>query len=48
MSLSKPRKMYIHADLQLKEQAMEKTKPVGSSTGRYRPNDKLMAFLEAL
>ena len=40
--------MYIHADLQLKEQAMEKTKPVGSSAGRYRPNDKLMAFLEAL
>ena len=40
--------MYIHADLQLKEQAMEKTKPIESSAGRYRPNDKLMAFLEAL
>ena len=40
--------MYVHADLQLKEKAMEKTKPVGSSAGRYRPNDKLMAFLEAL
>ena len=40
--------MYIHADLQLKEQAMEKTKPIGSPAGRYRPNDKLMAFLEAL
>ena len=40
--------MYIHADLQLKEQAMEKTKPIGAPAGRYRPNDKLMAFLEAL
>ena len=40
--------MYIHADLRLKEQAMEKTKPIGAPAGRYRPNDKLMAFLEAL
>ena len=30
--------MYIHADLRLKEQAMEKTKPIGSPGGRYRPN----------
>ena len=40
--------MYIHADLRLKEQAMEKTKPIGSPAGRYQPNDKLMAFLDAL
>ena len=40
--------IYIHADLRLKEQAMEKTKPIGSPAGRYRPNDKLMAFLDAL
>lgn len=40
--------MYIHADIQLKEQAMEKTKPIGVPVGRYRPNDELMAFLEAL
>ena len=40
--------MYIHADLQLKEQAMERTKPIGSAAGRYRPTDKLIAFLEAL
>ena len=40
--------MYIHADIQLKEQAMEKTKPIGVPAGRYRPNDELMAFLEAL
>jgi site-specific recombinase XerD len=40
--------MYIHADIKLKEQAMEKTKPVTAPSGRYRPNDELLAFLEAL
>jgi len=40
--------MYVHADVQIKEQAMAKTKPVAASTGRYRPNDQLLAFLEAL
>ncbi|WOS67012.1 MULTISPECIES: tyrosine-type recombinase/integrase [Sinorhizobium] len=40
--------MYIHADIQLKEKAMAKTKPVTASAGRYRPADELLAFLEAL
>ena len=40
--------MYLHADIRLKEQAMEQTKPVEVPAGRYRPNDDLMAFLEAL
>ena len=40
--------VYIHADIKLKEQAMEKTKPVTAPSGRYRPNDELLAFLEAL
>jgi len=40
--------MYIHADIKLKEQAMEKTKPVTAPSGRYRPTDELLAFLEAL
>ncbi len=40
--------MYIHADIKLKEQAMAKTKPVAVPAGRYRPNDELLAFLEAL
>ena len=40
--------MYIHANLQMKERAMERTKPVDVQGGRYRPPDKLMAFLEAL
>jgi integrase/recombinase XerD len=40
--------MYIHADMQLKEKAMARTRPVKAGAGRYRPNDKLLAFLEAL
>lgn len=40
--------IYIHANIELKEQAMEKTKPVEAPPGRYRPNDELLAFLEAL
>src|SRR6266436_2321204 len=31
-----------------KEKAMAKTKPVAASPGGYRPNDRLLAFLEAL
>lgn len=40
--------MYIHADIQLKEKAMARTHPVKAPPGRYRPDDKLLAFLEAL
>jgi integrase/recombinase XerD len=40
--------MYVHADIQIKENAMAKTKPVAVSPGRYRPSDELLAFLEAL
>lgn len=40
--------MYIHADMQLKEKAMARTQPVNAPPGRYRPDDKLLAFLEAL
>ena len=40
--------MYIHADLRLKEQALSRTTPLGAKPGRYRPDDKLLAFLEDL
>jgi hypothetical protein len=40
--------MYVHADIQIKEQAMAKTTPVSVSPGRHRPNDQLLAFLEGL
>jgi integrase/recombinase XerD len=40
--------MYIHADMQIKEKAMARTRPIDARPGRYRPNDELLAFLEAL
>lgn len=40
--------VYLHADLAIKEQALAKTKPLDSAPGRYRPPDKLLAFLEGL
>lgn len=40
--------MYLHADLALKEHALARTSPTGITPGRYRPDDALLAFLEAL
>jgi hypothetical protein len=40
--------IYLHADLELKERALAKTTPANAAPGRYRPPDKLLAFLEAL
>ena len=41
--------IYLDADLALKEQALAKTKPANvKNTGRYRPDDKLLAFLKGL
>ena len=35
-------------DLQLKERAMDQTKPVEVPAGRYKPTADVMAFLEGL
>ncbi|HEX5483593.1 MAG TPA: tyrosine-type recombinase/integrase [Terriglobia bacterium] len=40
--------MYLHADMRLKEKALSRTAPLGVKPARYRPDDKLLAFLEAL
>jgi site-specific recombinase XerD len=40
--------IYLHADLALKERALARTTPPTVKPGRYRPPDKLLAFLEAL
>ncbi len=40
--------MYLHADMRLKEKALSRTPPLGVKLGRYRPDDKLLAFLESL
>jgi integrase/recombinase XerD len=40
--------IYIHADQTIKERALDRTTPPGITQGRYRPPDKLLAFLEQL
>jgi len=40
--------MYLHANIELKEQALAKTQPFKGRLGRYRPPDKLLAFLQSL
>lgn len=40
--------IYLHADLQIKERALERTAPITTKPGRFRPTDKLLAFLEVL
>jgi site-specific recombinase XerD len=41
--------IYLHANLELKEQALAKTEPFKKGRlGRYRPPDQLLAFLQEL
>jgi site-specific recombinase XerD len=40
--------MYLHADLRLKEEALSRMTPLDAKPGRFRPDDELLAFLEAL
>jgi integrase/recombinase XerD len=39
---------YIHADMELKRRALDRTVPPNAKPGRYRPPDPLLAFLESL
>jgi len=40
--------IYLHASLELKQQALDKTTPTSSAAGRYRPDDALLAFLKSI
>jgi integrase/recombinase XerD len=40
--------IYVHADLALKERALARTTPLGTTPGRYQPTDTIVAFLESL
>ena len=40
--------IYLHADMAIKERTLARTTPPDSAPGRYRPPDRLLAFLEAL
>jgi integrase/recombinase XerD len=40
--------VYLQADMQLKEQALAKTSGTKSKVRRYRPSDRVLAFLSGL
>ena len=40
--------IYLHADMTIKEQALARVQQPGTSPGRYRPPDSLLAFLDNL
>ena len=40
--------VYLHADLKLKQRALDRATPPNGRPGRYQPPDKLLAFLEGL
>ncbi|MFA1674522.1 tyrosine-type recombinase/integrase [Rhizobium mongolense] len=40
--------IYVEADLAMKEAALNRLHPVATASARYRPPDKLLAFLQPL
>ncbi len=40
--------IYLHASLEMKEQALARTAPLNVPPGRYHPDDTLMAYLKSL
>lgn len=40
--------IYLHANLQLKEEALAKTQQFNGRSGRFRPTDQLLTFLQGL
>jgi integrase/recombinase XerD len=40
--------IYLHADMAIKERALERTTPLNAKPGRYRPPEDLEAFLDQL
>jgi integrase len=40
--------IYLHADMRLKERALGYADPSGAPPRRFRPSDRLLAFLQSL
>lgn len=40
--------IYLQANLAIKERALQRTAPLDTAPGRYRPSDPVLAFLESL
>ncbi len=41
-------RIYLDADLALREKILAKTTPIDSKPGRFRPNNQLLSFLNQL
>ena len=39
---------YLHADMAQKQRAIDRVAPPGTTPGRYRPPDTLLAFLDGI
>ena len=40
--------IYLHADMTIKQRALDRTTPPGTTPGRYQPSDSVLAFLDSL
>jgi hypothetical protein len=40
--------IYLNADLELKQRALDRAAPVSTTPGCYQPPDQLLAFLDSL
>ena len=40
--------IYLHADMEIKKQAMDQTRPTEVPEGTYQPDDALLAYLNGL
>ena len=45
---TKSTEIYLHADNNHKQEAIDRTVPTGTRPGRYKPPDTLLAFLDGL
>jgi site-specific recombinase XerD len=41
-------RIYLHADLAIKQKALDRTTPPSVKAGRYQPTDRILAFLDTL
>ena len=40
--------IYLHADMTIKQRALDRTTPPKTKPGRYQPSDSILAFLDGL
>jgi site-specific recombinase XerD len=48
MESTKSTEAYLHSNTTIKQEAIDKIAPIDTPLGRYKPSDKLLAFLESL